>query len=106
MVQLSHRTLATLLSKSGNSCWNNYQISKNTKNAFARRIMNIISHKHWESLEKMNQVLIEKWEALQHARKKGKGKKIIEAERQYLSALQNLNSIVEAAVSPASRKST
>ena len=50
--------------------------------------MNIVSHKHWESLEKMNQVLIQRWEVLQHARKKGKRKEIIEAEMQYLSALQ------------------
>lgn len=68
--------------------------------------MNLISDKDWESLEKMNQVLIQKWEALQHVRKKGKRKEIIEAEMQYLSALQNLNAVVEIAVSPASRKST
>lgn len=63
--------------------------------------MNIISHKHWESLKKMNRVLIQKWEALQHARKQGKGKEIIEAEMQYLSALQNLNAVVEIALSTA-----
>ena len=68
--------------------------------------MNIISDKHWESLKKRNQVLIQKWEALQHAWQEGEAQEILLAEMAYLSALQNVNSIVEAAVSPASRKST
>ena len=65
----------------------------------------IITKKDWETLEKMNQTLIQKWEALTYARKQGNTKEIIAAEMQYLSALQNLNSIVEIAINPASRKS-
>ena len=68
--------------------------------------MNIISDKHWESLKKRNQVLIEKWEALQHARQEGKGQEILLAEMAYLSALQNVNATVQIAVSPANRKAT
>lgn len=52
--------------------------------------MNIISDKHWESLEKRNQVLIQKWEALQHARQEGEAQEILLAEMAYLSALQNV----------------
>lgn len=66
----------------------------------------IITKKDWETLEKMNQTLIQKWEALTHARRKGKTKEIIASEMQYLCALQNVNATVEIAVSLPSRKPT
>lgn len=63
----------------------------------------IIRKKDWEILEKMNQEMIQKWEALTHAYRKGKTKEIIAAEMQYLCALQNVNATVEIAVSPTGR---
>lgn len=67
--------------------------------------MNIISDKNWEPLEKMNQVLIQKWEALKHAWQEGEAQEILSAEMAYLSALQNVVSVVQIAVSPVNRKS-
>lgn len=64
----------------------------------------IITNKDWETLEKMNQTLIQKWEALTHTRKQAKKKEIIAAEMQYLSALQNLHAVVQVAVSPVGKK--
>ena len=63
----------------------------------------IISKKDWETLEKMNQTLIQKWEALQHTHQHGNEKEVLAAEMQYLCALQNVNSIVEIAINPANR---
>ena len=68
--------------------------------------MNIISENSWQTITETNQTLIQKWEALQHARQHGNAKETLSAEMQYLSALQNLNTIVQIAVSPARRKST
>ena len=64
--------------------------------------MSLISDKNLHTLGKMNQVLIQKWNALVHARQKGNDGEILAAEMQYLSALQNLNSVAQGAVSPAS----
>ena len=68
--------------------------------------MNIIFQNSWQTITEKNQLLIQKWEALQHARQRGNAKETLSAEMQYLSALQNLNTIVQIAVSPARRKST
>ena len=68
--------------------------------------MNIIFESNWQTITEKNQLLIQKWEALQHARQHGNAKETLSAEMQYLSALQNLNTIVQIAVSPARRKST
>lgn len=67
--------------------------------------MNIISNKDWEMVTDKNRTLIEKWQALQYAHQHGSEKEILTAEMQYLSALQNLNAVVEVALSEASRKS-
>ena len=67
--------------------------------------MNIIAENSWQPLTQTNQILIQKWEALQHARQHGSEKEILAAEMQYLCALQNVVSVVQIAVSPASRKS-
>ena len=64
--------------------------------------MRLISEKHLQTLGKMNQVSIQKWNALVHTRQKGNDGEILAAEMQYLSALQNLNSVAQGAVSPAS----
>ena len=68
--------------------------------------MNIIFQNSWQTITETNQTLIQKWEALQHARQHGNAKETLSAEMQYLSALQNLNTSVQIAVSPARRKST
>ena len=68
--------------------------------------MNIIFQNSWQTITEKNQILIQKWEALQHARQRGNAKETLSAEMQYLSALQNLNTSVQIAVSPARRKST
>ena len=68
--------------------------------------MNIIFEHSWQTITEKNQLLIQKWEALQHARQRGNAKETLSAEMQYLSALQNLNTSVQIAVSPARRKST
>ena len=67
--------------------------------------MNIIAENSWQPLTQTNQILIQKWEALQHARQHGNEKEILAAEMQYLCALQNVVSVVQISVSPASRKS-
>ncbi len=64
----------------------------------------IITKKDWETLEKMNQTLIQKSETLTHIRKNGKKNEIIAAEMQYLSALQNVHAVVQVAVSPVRKK--
>ena len=66
--------------------------------------MHLISEKDWHSLRDTNQTLIEKWEALQHAHQIGNANTILNAEMQYFSALQNLNTLVEIALSAASQK--
>ena len=68
--------------------------------------MCILSHQDWHELEEKNRALGARWIDLQRARQRGNTKDILKAEMRYLSALQNLNSIVEIAVNPASRKST
>ena len=65
--------------------------------------MPLISEKHLQTLGKMNQALIQKWNALVHARQKGNDGEILAAEMKYFSALQNLNSVAQGAVSPASK---
>ena len=63
--------------------------------------MNLISENSWQTVTQTNQTLIQKWEALQRARKRGNAKETLSAEMQYLSALQNLNAVVEIALSAA-----
>lgn len=68
--------------------------------------MRILSDQDWHELEEKNRSLGARWIDLQRARQRGNTKEILKAEMQYLSALQNLNSIVEIAVNPARRKPT
>lgn len=63
--------------------------------------MNIISENSWQTITEKNQTLIQRWEVLQHARQRGNAKETLSAEMQYLSALQNLNAVVEIALSAA-----
>lgn len=68
--------------------------------------MNIISENSWQTVTEKNQTLIQKWEALQRARRKGNAKETLAAEMQYLSALQNLNAVIEIALSAANLRNT
>ena len=63
--------------------------------------MNLISENSWQTVTEKNQTLIQRWEALQHARQQGNAKETLSAEMQYLSALQNLNAVIEIALSAA-----
>ena len=67
--------------------------------------MNIIAENSWQTIADTHQTLIQKWEALQHARQHGNAKETLSAEMQYLSALQNLNTVVEGALSAANLRS-
>ena len=61
----------------------------------------IISKQNWKLLQDAHEQIALKWNALQQLRQKPTERKaVVSAEMQYLQALQTLNSLIQASITP------